>query len=60
MEKIKRLLKQVSIIYFILTFLDVVTAFSSGALKLFNTTYLYLFIAVFSLYFTYKIEKKDN
>ena len=55
MEKIKRLLKQVSIIYFILTFLDVVTAFSSGALRLFNTTYLYLFIAVFSLYFTYKI-----
>ena len=60
MKKIKKLVKQILIVYFILTFLDVVTAFSSGALKLFNTTYLYLFIAVFSLCFTYKIEKKNN
>ena len=60
MEKIKKLIKQILIVYFILAILDMVTMSSTGILRLFNCCYMWCFPILAIIYFTKKHETKNN
>lgn len=60
MEKIKKLVKQILIVYFILATLDMVTMSSVGILRLFNSIYMWSFPVATIIYFTKKHETKNN
>lgn len=60
MEKIKKLVKQILVVYFILAILDMVTMSSTGILRLFNCIYMWSFPIAIIVYFTKKHETKNN
>lgn len=60
MEKIKKLVKQILVVYFILAILDMVTMSSTGILRLFNCCYMWAFPVFAMIYKTKKNEELEN